>query len=156
MKNWMTIAAITCLIAMPYGCSQPVGTDCGEEPFLIVNNAAEGSQSQPSISVMNIGNRPVFVTGLGFILNASDDLTVEPPAGCESMYEDQPEEGVLRIICHEGARIRVGPEEELIIDLPVSGPWHRLDLVLLTAVNENGENVWNDLSGDWNQPFWTN
>jgi hypothetical protein len=50
----------------------------------------------------------------------------------------------------------VGPEEELIIDLPVSGPWHRLDLVLLTAVNENGENVWNDLSGDWNQPFWTN
>lgn len=155
MKNW-TIAAITLLMAMLYGCSQPVGTDCGEDPFLIVNNAAEGSQSQPTISITNIGDDPVYVTGLGFVLNASGDLTVQQPEGCESMYEDQPEERVLRIICDEEASMRVGPEEELIIDLPVSGPWHRLDLVSLTAVDENGENVWNDLSGNWNQPFWTN
>lgn len=157
--TWYEIIApcvlLTIIILAGSGCSRPVGADC-EQPFLVVNNALGGSQGQPSISLMNIGDEPVYVSGIGFGLWADDDLTVTPPTGCISLYEDQPEERVLRIICSGDAEIVIPPNEEVIVNIEVQGPWYRLDLTQITATDENGDLVWNDLSGSFDHPFWNN
>jgi hypothetical protein len=137
------------------GCnSEKVGTDV-DEAFLLVENADGTSTGQPSVRLTNVGTEKVFVTGLGFVLNADSALTVAPPAGCDTMYEDMVDERVLRIVCNEGNELEIGPDGEIIVDVDVQGPWNRLDLVSVTAENENGEVVYNDLSSEMNQPFWT-
>lgn len=157
--TWYEIIApcvfLTIIILVGSGCSRPVGSE-SERSFLVVNNALESSEGQPSISLMNIGYETVYVSGIGFVLNADDDLTVTTPPGCTSLYEDQPEERVLRIICSGDAEIVIPPNEEVIVNLDVQGSWSRLDLVQITATDTNGDPVWNDLSGSFDHPFWNN
>jgi len=150
------IGGITLIsMALSTGCSHPVGTDC-DESFLMVESATETMNAQPSISLMNIGDETVFVSGIGFVLRADNDLTVETPPGCTSLYEDMVDERILRISCFGDAEIVVPPNQEVIVDINVQGPWIRLDLISITATDENGDIVWNSLSGSLNLPAWNN
>ncbi|MFC1647687.1 hypothetical protein ACFL10_01695 [Patescibacteria group bacterium] len=142
-------------VAMAGGCSHPVGTDCNK-PFLIVESATDTMDAQPSISLTNIGDEPVYVSGIGFVLRADDDLTVNAPSGCNVLYEDMVDERILRISCFGDAEIEVPPNEEVIVDIDVQGPWSRLDLVSVISTDETGEPVWNDISSAFNGPSWNN
>lgn len=157
--TWYEIIApcviLTIIILVGSGCSRSVGANY-ERPFLIVSNALESSQGQPSISLMNIGDEPVYVSGIGFVLRADDDLMVTTPPGCTSLYEGQPEERVLRISCFGAAEIVIPPNKEVVVDIGIQGSWQRLDLIQVTATDENGDLVWNDLSGSFDLPFWNN
>ncbi len=150
----VTLLLIVVALTAP-ACSYPIGSNF-ERTFLLVDSATDTMDAQPSISFMNLGDDPVFVSGFGFVLRADDDLTVTTPPGCTALYEDMVDERVLRISCFGDAEIKVDPDEEVVVNLDVQGPWTRLDLVSVLATDENGEPVWNNISGDFNPPAWNN
>lgn len=148
---WMysVLAVILLLVAVATGCN-----DIKDGSILMIESTTQSSQSQPAFEVWNTGERDVYISSFGFVLRADGPLNVEVPYGCHTMYEDMPDERVLRIVCPEN--LVVPADDVLEISLTVTGDWTRLDLVSMTSVDEYGYSVLNDLSATPNQPFWTN
>jgi len=142
------ITSMTLIALATNGCSaEPVGDDSIRlRAFLEVTYPGDSwsiSDYPPAVKVTNVGPEEANVSVFRFTLVAHGDVDMEIPENCGLMYEDQPEEMVLVVHCTD---MVLDQDQVMTMDFPITGNWEYLALTSISAVTEEGDEVFNDIS----------
>jgi hypothetical protein len=142
------VLAFTLINLAITGCNhEPVGDDSIRlRAFLEVSYPEDswGINSPPAAKVVNTGPDAVEINFFRFTLVADGDVDMEVPENCGLMYEDMVDEMLLIVHCDD---IVLEQNEELVMNFPLTGPWHMLELTSISAWSGESE-VYNDISAD--------